>query len=77
MFGVARNTPCGVREEGGRLKMVGTTRGDGTVTWESGRIGGIGSFYYMPAEHGDLPATEDYFPAHCRTARQRQHRAAC
>jgi len=63
VFGVARNTPCGVREQGGRLKMVGTTRGDGTVTWESGRIGGIGSFYYMPAEHGDLPATKEYFPA--------------
>lgn len=63
VFGVARNTPCGVREEGGRLKMVGTTRGDGTVTWESGRIGGIGSFYYMPAVHGDLPSTEAYFSA--------------
>ena len=59
VFGVARNTPCGVREEERpRCKMVGTTRGDGTVTWESGRIGGIGQFFYMPAEHGDLPATE-------------------
>jgi hypothetical protein len=63
VFGIARNTPCGVREENGRLKMVGTTRGDGTVTWESGRIGGIGGFYYMAAEHGDLPATKEHFPA--------------
>ena len=68
VFGVAPNTPCGVREEpagagGVRLKMVGTTRGDGTVTWESGRIGGIGSYYYLPAAHGDLPSTEEYFPA--------------
>ncbi|MGM9490087.1 CHAT domain-containing protein [Ideonella sp. YS5] len=63
VFGVARNTPCGVREIDGRLKMVGTTHGDGTVTWESGRIGGIGQFFYMPAEHGDLPATKEYFPA--------------
>jgi hypothetical protein len=68
VFGVAPNTPCGVREEadgkgGVRLKMVGTTRGDGTVSWDSGRIGGIGSFYYLPAQHGDLPATEEYFPA--------------
>ncbi|HZP87970.1 MAG TPA: CHAT domain-containing protein, partial [Burkholderiales bacterium] len=63
VFGVARNTPCGVREEAGRLKMVGTTRGDGTVSWESGRIGGIGAFYYMPAVHGDLLGTRDYFPA--------------
>ena len=63
IHGVAANTTCGVREEGGRLKLVGTSRGDGTVTWESGRIGGIGSFYYMPAEHGDLPATAEHFPA--------------
>ncbi len=63
VFGVARNTPCGVRDERGRLKMVGTTRGDGTVTWESGRIGGIGQFFYMQAEHGDLLATQQHFPA--------------
>ncbi|MDP1532009.1 MAG: hypothetical protein Q8L92_00345, partial [Rubrivivax sp.] len=64
VYGVARNTPCGVRTDArGRLKMVGTTSGDGTVTWESGRIGGIGRFYYMPAAHGDLPSTAAFFPA--------------
>jgi hypothetical protein len=63
VFGVARNTPCGVRQDGGRLKMVGTTRGDGTVTWESGRIGGIGAFYYMPVAHGDLLGTPEHFAA--------------
>ena len=63
VFGVAKNTPCGIREEDGRLKMVGTTCGDGTVSWESGRIGGVGSHYYLPAEHGDLPSTVEYFPA--------------
>ena len=68
VFGVAPNTACGVREEpdgrgGTRLKMVGTTRGDGTVSWESGRINGIGHYYYLPAAHGDLPSTEEYFPA--------------
>ncbi|MFT4102112.1 MAG: hypothetical protein QM674_13950, partial [Burkholderiaceae bacterium] len=62
VFGVAPNTPCGIREENGRLKMVGTARGDGTVTWDSGRIDGIGSFYYLPAAHGDLLATNEYFP---------------
>ena len=63
IFGVARNTPCGVREEGGRLRMVGTAHGDGTVTWASGRIGGIGQFFYMPAEHGDLASTKEHFAA--------------
>ncbi len=63
VFGVAVNTPCGVREEGGRLRMVGTAHGDGTVTWASGRIGGIGQFFYMPAAHGDLPSTKEHFPA--------------
>jgi hypothetical protein len=63
VFGVARNTPCGVRDENGRLKMIGTTHGDGTVSWESGRIGGIGQFFYMPAAHGDLSATKEHFPA--------------
>ncbi len=68
VFGVAPNTPCGVREEVDakgvlRLKMVGTSRGDGTVSWESGRIGGVGRHYYLPAVHGDLPSTEEHFPA--------------
>lgn len=63
IFGQAPNTPCGLREEGGRLKMVGTARGDGTVTWASGRIGGIGRQYYMPAAHGDLLSTSAYFTA--------------
>ena len=67
VFGVAANTPCGVRVESRgeqrRLRMVGTTRGDGTVTWDSGRIGGIGSFYYLPALHGDLLSTKSGFAA--------------
>ena len=63
VFGVARNTPCGVRDDSGRLRMVGTARGDGTVTWDSGRIGGIGQFFYMQAEHGDLAGTKEHFPA--------------
>ena len=67
VFGVAANTPCGVRAvaSGGaaRLKLVGTTRGDGTVTWESGRIGNIGAFYYLNAEHGNLLSTANSFPA--------------
>ncbi|MBB3179225.1 CHAT domain-containing protein [Variovorax sp. Sphag1AA] len=67
VFGVAPNTPCGVRVEtrsgSPRLRMVSTARGDGTVTWDSGRIGGIGSFYYLPAVHGDLLSTASAFAA--------------
>lgn len=68
VFGVAPNTPCGLRLDSSdgahpRLRMVSTTRGDGTVTWDSGRIGGIGSFYWLPAVHGDLLSTKDCFGA--------------
>lgn len=63
VFGVARHTPCGLREEAARLRLVGTTQGDGVVTWASGRVGNIGSYYYMPVRHGDLASTREYFPA--------------
>ncbi|HUG21790.1 CHAT domain-containing protein [Piscinibacter sp.] len=59
--GCAAKTPCGIVREGERWKMLGTHRGDGSVTWDSGRIDGIGQFFYMPAEHGALADTEDYF----------------
>ena len=61
VFGCAARTPCGVTRAGGRWKMLGTPLGDGSVTWESGRIDGIGQFFYMPAEHGALADTEAYF----------------
>ncbi|MBL8341076.1 MAG: CHAT domain-containing protein [Rubrivivax sp.] len=62
--GVAAHTPCGVLHDAkGQLRMVATTRGDGTVTWDSGRIKGIGSFYYLPAAHGDLLAKSEHFDA--------------
>ncbi|MBE2243390.1 MAG: CHAT domain-containing protein [Burkholderiaceae bacterium] len=63
IFGAAPNTPCGIREQGGQLKMVGTPRGDGTVSWASGRIDHIGAMYYMAAAHGDLASTAEHFPA--------------
>ena len=61
VHGCAAKTPCGIVKEGGAWKMQGTPEGDGSVTWASGRIAGIGSFFYMPAEHGDLADTTDYF----------------
>jgi CHAT domain-containing protein/pimeloyl-ACP methyl ester carboxylesterase len=61
VFGCAAKTPCGIVRDGDRWKMLGTPHGDGSVTWDSGRIEGIGQFFYMPAEHGALADTEDYF----------------
>ena len=63
VFGVALNTTCGVVLENERLKLQGTPRGDGTVTWASGRIGNVGLHYYMPAEHGNLCDTREHFNA--------------
>ena len=63
VFGCAAKTACGIVKQGNAWKMLGTSHGDGTVTWDSGRIGGIGQFFYMPAEHGELLATPEYFAA--------------
>lgn len=63
VFGSAENTACGVKQMNGRWRLVGTPRGDGTVTWLSGRIDGIGRFYNMPVEHGALADSEERFPA--------------
>jgi CHAT domain-containing protein/triacylglycerol esterase/lipase EstA (alpha/beta hydrolase family) len=64
VFGCAASTPCGIRQEkpgSGSWKMLGTPYGDGSVSWASGRIDGIGGFYYMPVEHGSLADTTEYF----------------
>ncbi|HMC16776.1 MAG TPA: hypothetical protein VKI18_14155, partial [Albitalea sp.] len=63
VFGCAAKTPCGITRQGSTWKMLGTPHGDGSVTWDSGRIDGIGQFFYMPAEHGALPDTAEYFDA--------------
>jgi CHAT domain-containing protein len=59
--GKADNTPCGITVTGGRVKMLGTPEGDGSVSWASGRIDGIGEAYLMDASHGDLADTEEHF----------------
>ena len=63
VHGCAPVTACGIEKSSGQWKMIGTIEGDGTVTWKSGAIGGIGRRYYMPAIHGDLASTEEYFGA--------------
>lgn len=61
VHGCASNTPCGLVKEGERWKLLGTPQGDGSVSWASGAIEGIGRRLWMPAEHGALADTEAYF----------------
>ena len=63
VYGQASMTPCGLLEQNDRLKMLGTPAGDGAVTWASGPIAGIGSFYAMPVEHAALCNSATHFPA--------------
>ena len=44
------------------IEFLGTNRGDGRVTWDSGIPDNIPT-WYMDTEHGDLPAYSDAFPA--------------
>jgi hypothetical protein len=65
VFGQAENTPCGMRLEGGRLKMIGTPEGDGSVSWASGRLDNLpqNRCWCMPVAHGNLADSKKYFPA--------------
>jgi CHAT domain-containing protein len=63
VYGQASMTPCGLLEQNDRLKMLGTPAGDGAVTWASGPIPGIGSFYAMPVEHAALCNSAVHFAA--------------
>ena len=63
VYGQASITPCGLLEQNDRLKMLGTPAGDGAVTWASGPIPGIGSFYVMPVEHAALCNSAGHFAA--------------
>ena len=67
VFGQGDKTPCGVvlSTDNQRLKLLYTSDGDGTVTWESGQLENLDNdhCWYMPVEHGDLTGEEEYFPA--------------
>src|SRR6185436_12540703 len=63
VHGCGANTPCGITMAEDTVKLVSTAKGDGSVTWKSGRIGGVRDFYFMLAEHSALTGTPDYFPA--------------
>ncbi|MEC5400103.1 DUF7379 domain-containing protein [Uliginosibacterium sp. H1] len=65
VFGQAENTPCGVRIEGERIKMLGTPEGDGSVSWVSGRLDNLPPerCWHMEADHAALTSTAEHFDA--------------
>jgi len=65
VFGQADRTACGLRLEGGRLKIVGTAEGDGSVSWAAGRLDFLPDerCWHMPVDHGALAGTAEHFPA--------------
>lgn len=70
VYGQAENTPCGmaIQKDGqGRptaVAMLGTPRGDGSVSWASGRLSWLPEdrYWLLPAGHSGMVNTPDYFP---------------
>ncbi len=60
--GNAPQTVIGAEVVEGQIVLSVTPDGDGRVTWESGRLPGVLT-WYMDATHGDLPAEAAAFPA--------------
>lgn len=66
VFGQSDKTPCGIERSDGKLKLLFTAEGDGSVTWASGRLDNLDAdsrCWFMPVIHGDMASEEDYFPA--------------
>jgi CHAT domain-containing protein len=67
VYGLAAHTPCGLTqtEKNNRLQLHGTVQGDGSVSWESGALGGLGKdrYWYMPVPHASLTNSREYFSA--------------
>ena len=63
IYGQSDNTPCGIRVGASRIEMLGTAYGDGSVTWESGRLAWLPNerCWYMPVDHMGLTSTSHYF----------------
>ena len=47
-----------------RLQFIATAEGDGTVTWASGRLPGVGTWYVADTAHDALCAQKGAFPAY-------------
>lgn len=67
VFGQSDKTACGVQiDPDGRLRLLFTPDGDGSVTWVSGMLEGLDldtRCWYMPVEHADLTDAPEHFPA--------------
>lgn len=65
VFGVDQHTPLNVELTANKITLKGTTEGDGTVTWEAGRLPELRAeqYWYMPVSHANLTNTPQYFAA--------------
>lgn len=65
VFGRAKSTPSGLTEQHGELAFCGTGKGDGSVSWKSGRLDWLDEscYWYMPVEHSEMMAKSKYFEA--------------
>jgi CHAT domain-containing protein/pimeloyl-ACP methyl ester carboxylesterase len=66
--GYGQRTPCGIAldEKGQRLRMIGTLRGDGSVSHASGLLESLKRnerVWYLDADHAGLTGQEETFPA--------------
>lgn len=65
VFGVDTHTPFNLKLDATQVILEGTTEGDGSVTWEAGRLKGLSDsqYWYMPVSHANLTNTRQYFAA--------------
>lgn len=65
VFGMDTHTPLNLKIEDDKLVLEGTTEGDGSVTWEAGRLTGLDAsqYWYMPASHANLTNSPAHFAA--------------
>lgn len=64
VFGKAPQTPCGLRlQRSSGVLVLNTSRGDGAVTWASGRLPGLPEdrCWFMPVDHVGLTNCPLYF----------------
>ena len=66
VYGLDAHTPCGLSHNAKDLFLYGTTRGDGSVSWDSGKLQILAQTdreWFMPVPHSNLTNTPDHFSA--------------